>query len=65
MTKSSTYTQMYDGDWFDAGKPLDLACCDCSLVHEVRARIKDGKVQLSFKRVARSTAQLRRHHKPK
>lgn len=42
---------------------LELACCDCSLVHFIKLDIIGGvKVQIAFKKNKRATAQLRRHN---
>lgn len=41
---------------------LELACCDCGLVHFIKLGIvEDGKVMIAFKSNKRATAQLRRH----
>jgi hypothetical protein len=38
-----------------------MACCDCSMVHELDFRIRAGRVQFRARRNNRSTAQLRRN----
>jgi hypothetical protein len=37
-----------------------LACCDCSLVHEMQFRIAGDKVQFRARRAERHTAQQRK-----
>ena len=66
MTKE--YEDVGDG-WQQLPKRLELACCDCSLVHSIDYRVKfvKGKPQLQWKvdRNNRATAALRRHTKRK
>lgn len=59
--KKSVYKDVTD-DWETWATHVDLACCDCGLVHEIETRVKDGKLQMRFARNDRATAQLRRHH---
>lgn len=40
---------------------LDLACCDCGLVHEVDIKIVGKHVQLTFRVNKRKSAACRRH----
>lgn len=58
--KSSTYDHVESGKWTTCTKTFDLACCDCSLVHRIDWRLKDGKLQLRFKRNGPSTGGLRK-----
>ena len=56
------FEQIYDGEWFE---PLPqrghkMACCDCSLVHRMDFRVRDGKVQIRAVRDTRETAARRR-----
>jgi hypothetical protein len=37
-----------------------LACCDCSLVHFVRSRVRNGRVELWIDRMERETKSLRK-----
>ena len=45
---------------------IRFACCDCGLVHDMRVEIVSKKrvrrVQLTYRRCNRGTAQLRRHN---
>jgi hypothetical protein len=61
MSKS-TYPQVENGGWVNvpAGHTLKLACCDCSLVHRIKFRKRDGALQLQFVRDERATAAIRR-----
>ena len=60
--KKDPYEQIHDGEWFDldieAG--LDLACCDCGLVHNIRWRARKNKIQMKMTRDKRATAARRR-----
>jgi hypothetical protein len=40
-----------------------LACCDCGLVHEIELRVRGHRVEWRWKRLNRSTGQVRRHMK--
>lgn len=57
------YEMIGDG-WERVPKKLDLACCDCSLVHSIvfRVRVKKGKPELQWMvdRNERATRALRR-----
>lgn len=63
MPKSS-YEQVESDEWIPWHKRVDLACCDCGLVHHVRWRIRqvNGKkeLQLSFARNGPATGGIRR-----
>lgn len=61
MSKSS-YEQITDGEWIDWTDRVDLACCDCGLVHTLTTRLHNGKLQIHFERNNPATAALRRHH---
>lgn len=55
------YTQAADGEWIQPIKRgYRVACCECSLVHEVDFRIVDGRVQFRAWRDGRATAAKRR-----
>ena len=66
--KAPNYKDVGDG-WKNTPKTLLLACCDCSLVHDISFRFifQKGKPKLQWKvdRDDESTAQLRRHKKRK
>jgi hypothetical protein len=55
----SQYEQIYDGQWFDLPGKMDLACCDCGLVHKFRSRLKNGKVQIRMERHGPATGGIR------
>lgn len=40
---------------------IQLACCDCGLVHNVFIRLSGAKIILQLQRNDRSTGQLRRY----
>lgn len=55
------YHQVSPGEWVQPRrKGYRLACCDCSLVHIVDFRVRDGHIQLRAFRHNRATAQMRR-----
>lgn len=60
---SKEYELIGDG-WEDVPRSLDLACCDCSLVHSIvfRVQMKEGEPQLQWKvdRNGKATGALRR-----
>lgn len=58
MTK---YRQIYDGDWEPLNKTEIVACCDCSLVHIIKYRVRKGRPEVQYRRDNRRTAALRRH----
>lgn len=62
----SRYQEVED-EWWAVPKIMDLQCCDCGLVHEVRFRIrfKDKKpvLQMRMARNERATAAVRRERK--
>jgi hypothetical protein len=65
----SKYEPVSDGDWMHLGHDgMSLACCDCSLVHDIDVKIvasRTGrrKIFLRVKRNERSTAAMRRPYK--
>lgn len=60
MSKSrSEYEQVYDGQWFDMPDVMNLACCDCGLVHVFRARLKNGQIQIRMDRHGPATGGVR------
>lgn len=46
-------------DW---GRVMDLACCDCGLVHEIRYRTRKGKLQLRFRVNGAATGGVRKNN---
>ena len=56
------YEQLYDDEWVMVPRKqgMLLACCDCGLVHDVSARIRDGHIELRFAPNDKSTALHRR-----
>jgi hypothetical protein len=55
--------QMHDGQWYAAKDYPYEACCDCCLVHRLKARIRKGRIELCATRDNRRTAALRRQMK--
>lgn len=65
LTKpKSVYDHVEPDEWTTCTKRFDLACCDCSLVHEVEWRLIEingkAKLQLKFRRNGPSTGGLRK-----
>lgn len=59
--KAGPYKQRYNGDWIEiAAEGHKIACCDCSLVHLVKARVRKGRVEIVTWRDNRATANRRR-----
>lgn len=58
MSKSQ-YEQIWDGEWFDLPNQMDLACCDCGLVHKLYARRRKGKTQIRMDRHGPATGGIR------
>lgn len=62
--------QRYDDEWFylSTSAYSRIGCCDCGLVHLVRARVLgDGRVMVKMARDERSTRRIRkasRWHRP-
>lgn len=56
----SEYEQLVSGQWFAYDTKLDIACCDCGLVHRVSIDWKNKRLRLVERR--RATAALRRHN---
>ena len=59
---ASRYIQAYGDEWFIVPKKtgIDIACCECSLVHDLRARLHNGHIEVKFMPHARKTSALRR-----
>ena len=62
--KASKYEQVYNGQWFDTGQEIEIACCDCHLVHEFTFRLnkETNRAEMRINRNNRKTAALRQHH---
>jgi hypothetical protein len=62
MKERSVYDVIADGDWMHVpSRGLHLACCDCSLTHDLRAKVdKQGRVWVKLTRNNRRTSALRR-----
>ena len=57
----SRYTQRTDGEWIQIDmEGHKIRCCDCGLVHTLKFRMVDGKLQFQAVRNQRSTSQSRR-----
>jgi hypothetical protein len=57
-----TYTRTIEGEWQRFNKTMNVACCDCALVHTYNYRVgKDGWLEYRGYRNQRATGQLRRH----
>jgi hypothetical protein len=59
----SKYEIVEDGteERYTLNKDHKIACCDCSLVHKFRFRIKRRRLYVKITRDNRATGQLRRH----
>ncbi len=55
------YLAQKAGQWIRPLRGYKLACCDCSLVHRVDFRVRNGRVEFRCYRANRSTALMRRH----
>ena len=63
---STRYKQLRNGDSFELKLPevINLACCDCGLVHRIAFAIEDnGRLGIAMKRAARATSELRKRPK--
>jgi hypothetical protein len=60
-----SYEQVYNDEWFDLRKTPHISCCDCGLVHEIKVRVRKGKVEVQLNRDNRRTGQIRRWAKAK
>ena len=64
--KRLTYEVQEGGEWldFDPKKEvLQIACCDCGLVHMREYEIVGKRIKHRVFRANRATAQIRRHKK--
>jgi len=53
--------RLNDGEWFVL--PDRILCCSCGLAHDIKARKRNGRVELSYTLNARATALTRRQHR--
>jgi hypothetical protein len=61
---SSRYKQAYSDEWFVIPRSgMDIACCSCNLVHDVKVRLKGKHIEARFAPDARKTSALRRRPK--
>jgi len=59
----SLYTELHKGDSFEIepNSTMNLACCDCNLVHKLIFKILDnGNIGMKLKRNSRETAKKRK-----
>jgi hypothetical protein len=54
------FAQVFTDEWIPWRKREYFECCDCSLVHKMEVRIKNGQLEARFYRDNRMTAQRRR-----
>ena len=57
------YTELHEGDSFEIepNAVMNLACCDCNLVHKLIFKIMDnGNISMKLKRNSRETAKKRK-----
>ena len=57
------YTELHKGDSFEIepNSTMNLACCDCNLVHKLIFKILDnGNISMTLKRNSRETAKKRK-----
>ena len=61
MRAKSSYVQRVDGEWVHWARTGHLvACCDCGLVHLMKPRVRNGRVEVQAFRLDRNTAAKRR-----
>lgn len=53
------YDQVYDGEWWDLPKTTKLQCCSRGLVHDVKLRMRKGKLQICVNRDRKETRRAR------
>lgn len=61
--RPSSYGELEHGEWIPLtgrGRIRLLACCSCCLCHVLRARVRNGVIELQMNRDDRRTAALRR-----
>ncbi len=57
---NDTYIQRNDGEWSDVTDGLNVACCDCGLVHNTEYVVLDGRILKRVFRDNRRTTNRRR-----
>ena len=64
LSKKSEYEDVEAGKWTACNKTIDLACCDCGLVHRIKWRIRKSggrdELQLRFTRNGPATGGVRK-----
>lgn len=61
MTKKSDYPWIEDGEWVELdARQLRHACCDCGLTHDMRFRVRKGKIAFKVERNPFATGGMRR-----
>ena len=64
VSKRIRYDTITDGEWFRPRMSgFREMCCDCHLVHLIKYRIVDGRVEFKVFRNDRATAAARRKFK--
>jgi hypothetical protein len=62
----SRYVQAFHDEWFEVPRGgVDIACCSCSLVHDLKVRVRNKHIEVKFNPDMRKTAALRRTPKTK
>ena len=56
----SDILQIEDSKWYHVARTDTFICCDCSLVHKMTFKIKDGKIYAKWVRDDRATAGYRK-----
>jgi hypothetical protein len=60
----SEYHHVEDDEWMQVdGRDLRHACCDCGVIHDMKFRIRKGKIEYQAKRNPHATAGMRRSFK--
>jgi hypothetical protein len=52
---ATRYKTAMDDEWVTWGKAHLIACCDCGLVHLMRSRVRNGKVEVAARRMPQHT----------
>lgn len=59
--KRAAYDPVGDGQWFGVPKRgEEISCCDCGLVHHVKASKRRGRIGLRFWRLSAQTGGIRK-----
>ena len=62
---AQTYIQRYDGEWSDVTTGVNVACCDCGLVHHLEFAVLEERILKRVFRDRRATANRRRRKEVK